>query len=87
MNKTGLVEAIALKAKVSKVEAAKVVDAAVDVIVEALKKGEAVQLVGIATLSVVEKKARKGINPLTKQAIEIPARKAIKFKAGSKLAL
>ena len=87
MNKTGLVEATALKAGVSKAEAAKVLDAALEAAVEALKKGENVQLVGYATLNVVQKPERKGINPLTKQAIVIPAKKVVKFKAGSKLAL
>ena len=75
------------KAEVSKAEAQKVLDAVLDVTVDALKKGESVQLVGYATLSVVEKAARKGINPATKQVIDIPAKKAVKFKAGAKLAL
>ncbi len=87
MNKAELVAAIAAKAEVSKAEAQKVLDAALDVTVDALKNGESVQLVGYATLSVVEKAARKGINPATKQVIDIPAKKAVKFKAGAKLAL
>lgn len=87
MNKAELVAAVAAKAEVSKAEAQKVLDAVLDVTVDALKKGESVQLVGYATLSVVEKAARKGINPATKQVIEIPAKKAVKFKAGAKLAL
>ena len=87
MNKTGLVEATALKAGVSKAEATKVLDAAMDAVVEALKKGDDVQVVGFATLKGAEKAERKGINPLTKQAITIPAKKVVKFKAGSKLAL
>ena len=85
MNKTGLVEATALKAGVSKAEAAKVLDAALEVAVEALKKGENVQLVGYVTLNVVQKPERKGINPLTKQAIVIPAKKVVKFKPGAGL--
>ncbi len=87
MNKAELVAAVAAKAEVSKAEAQKVLDAVLDVTADALKKGESVQLVGYATLSVVEKAARKGINPATKQVIEIPAKKAVKFKAGAKLAL
>ena len=87
MNKAELVAAVAAKAEVSKVEAAKVIDAALDAAVEALKNGETVQLVGYATLSVVEKASRNGINPATKQPIVIPAKKAVKFKAGAKLAL
>ncbi len=87
MNKAELVAAVAAKAEVSKAEAQKVLDAVLDVTADALKNGESVQLVGYATLSVVEKAARKGINPATKQVIEIPAKKAVKFKAGAKLAL
>ena len=79
MNKAELVAAVAAKAEVSKAEAQKVLDAVLDVTVDALKKGESVQLVGYATLSVVEKAARKGINPATKQVIDIPAKKAVKL--------
>ncbi|MBQ7647612.1 MAG: HU family DNA-binding protein [Paludibacteraceae bacterium] len=86
MNKGELVAAIAAKAEISKAAAAKGLDAAIDAIAEALKKGEAVQLVGFATLKVAEKAARQGINPATKQAITIPAKKVVKFKAGAKLA-
>ena len=86
MNKGELVAAIAAKAEISKAAAAKGLDAAIDAIAEALKKGEAVQLVGFATLKVAEKAARQGINPATKQAITIPAKKVVKFKADAKLA-
>lgn len=87
MNKAELVAAVAAKAEVSKAEAAKVIDAALEAAVEALKNGENVQLVGYATLSVAQKAERKGINPATKEAIVIPAKKVVKFKAGAKLAL
>lgn len=87
MNKAELIAAVAAKAEVSKAEAQKILDAAMDVTAKTLKNGESVQLIGFATLSVVEKAARKGINPATKQVIEIPAKKAVKFKAGAKLAL
>lgn len=87
MNKAELVAAVAAKAEVSKAEAAKVIDAALEAAVEALKNGESVQLVGYATLSVAQKAERKGINPATKEAIVIPAKKVVKFKAGAKLAL
>ena len=57
-----------------------------DAIVEALKNGEKVQLIGFGTFSVVEKAARKGINPATKEQITIAEKNVIKFKAGSELA-
>ena len=87
MNKGELVAAIAAKAEISKAAAAKALDAALDAVAEALQKGEAVQLVGFATLKVAEKAARKGINPATKQAINIPSRKVVKIKPGAKFAL
>ena len=52
---------------------------------DALKKGEKVTLVGFGTLSVAERAARTGINPATKETIEIPARKVVKFKPSTEL--
>ena len=87
MNKSELIKAVAAKAELPQAEVAKVLDAALEAAVEAVKKGESVQLVGYATISVAEKAARKGINPATKQAITIPARKVVKIKPGAKFAL
>ena len=87
MNKSELVAAVAAKAEMSKVAAAAAVDAMMDAITETVKKGENVQLIGFGTFSVVERSARQGINPATKAAIKIPARKVVKFKAGAKMAL
>ena len=87
MNKSALIEAAAAKAQVSKAEAAKVIDAVLEAAAEAVKKGEGVQLVGFATLSIVEKAARRAKNPRTGAVIEVPARKVVKIKPGAKLAL
>jgi len=87
MNKAELVAAVAANAKISKVNAAAAVEGAIDAIVAALKKGENVQLIGFGTFSVAKKAARKGINPKTKETINIPAKNVAKFKAGAKLAL
>ena len=87
MNKQGLIEAVALKAQVSKAEAAKVIDAALEAAVEAVKKGEAIQLVGYATVSVVAKKARQAKNPRTGAIVSVPAKKVVKIKPGAKFAL
>lgn len=87
MNKAELVAAIAAEAQMPKAQAQKALDATVNAIAEALKKGENVQLIGFGTFAVVEKAARTGINPATKQKIEIPAKKVVKFKAGAGLAL
>lgn len=87
MNKSALIEAVAAKAQVSKAEAAKVLDAALEAAVEAVKKGENVQLVGYASINVVNKAARKAKNPATGAIIEVPARKVVKIKPGAKFAL
>ena len=87
MNKLGLIEAVAAKAQVSKAEAAKVIDAALEAAVEAVKKGENVQLVGFASINIVKKAARKAKNPRTGAVVNIPAKKAVKIKAGAKFAL
>lgn len=87
MNKSALIEAVAAKAQVSKAEAAKVIDAALEAAVEAIKKGESVQLIGYATLSVVNKPARKAKNPRTGAIVNVPAKKAVKVKTGAKFAL
>ena len=87
MNKNGLIEAVAAKAQVSKAQAAKVIDAALEAVVKTVKNGENVQLVGYANVAVVEKAARKAKNPRTGAVVEIPAKKVVKIKAGSKFAL
>ena len=83
MNKTELVAKIAEGAGLSKVDAKKALDA----IKKAVKKSDKVALVGFGTFSVAKRGARKGINPATKKAITIPAKKVVKFKAGKELAL
>ena len=87
MNKLELVKAVAAKAEVSNAVAAKVIDAALEAAVEAVKNGEGLQLVGYANISVVEKKARQAKNPRTGAIINVPAKKAAKVKLGAKFAL
>ena len=85
MNKAELISAVATKADVSKKEAEAVVTAALDVITDALKEGEKVQLVGFGSFEVKKRAARIGRNPQTKEAIQIPASKAPVFKPGKAL--
>ncbi len=87
MNKSELVAVVAQKAGMTKVAAAVAVDATMDAIVEALQKGDNVQLIGFGTFAVTERAERKGVNLRTKEQIVIPARKVVKFKAGAKMAL
>lgn len=85
MNKSELVKAIAEKAGISQVAGKAALDAAIEAISGALKKGESVQLIGFGTFSVAERAARKGKNPQTGAVINIPAKKVAKFKAGAGL--
>ncbi|MBQ9426147.1 MAG: HU family DNA-binding protein [Paludibacteraceae bacterium] len=86
MNKNTLVEAVAAKANVSKKVVAEVINAAIEATTEAIKRGEGMQLAGFATISVVEKPARKARNPRTGETVELPARKQVKIKPGKSLA-
>lgn len=85
MNRTELAAAVAEKACITKVDAKKAVDAVLESIEGALAANDTVALLGFGTFSVTERGERKGINPATKQAIVIPAKKSVKFKAGSGL--
>lgn len=85
MNKTDLVNEIAAKASLSKVDSKAALDAVLESISQALANEDKVQLIGFGTFAVVEKPAREGLNPRTKEKIQIPARKVVKFKASDTL--
>ena len=85
MTKAELVAKVAKDAKITKAAAGKSLDAVIEGITKALKKGDRVTLVGFGTFSVSKRKARTGRNPQTGKAIKIAARKVAKFKAGSEL--
>ena len=85
MNKSDLVDAIAKSADISKAAAARALDATVDSIKKALKKGDSVSLVGFGTFKVGKRAARNGRNPRTGETIKIKAAKVPKFSAGKGL--
>ena len=85
MNKAELVAEVAAKTGDTKKSAEANVNAFIDVVKEALKKGEKIQLVGFGSFEVRKRAARKGRNPQTKEEIKIPASKAPVFKAGKAL--
>ena len=84
MNKAELIDEVA-KVTCSKKEAVAAVDATMAAIQKALKKGDAVTLVGFGTFGVSKRKARKGRNPQTGAVIKIAAKKVPVFKAGKAL--
>lgn len=85
MNKSELIDAVASSASLSKADAARAVDALVEVVSKALKGGEQVTVVGFGTFLVRSRDARSGRNPRTGETIEIPASKVPSFKAGKAL--
>ena len=86
MNKTDLIEKIAAGSGLSKDASKKALEATIVALKDALKAGDKISLVGFGTFSVGERPAREGINPLTKEKIQIAAKKVIKFKAGADFA-
>ena len=84
MNKVELVEAVQkqLGSETSKAEAERAVTAVINAVKVGVKKDKMVQLVGFGTFKVVDRKARRGVNPKTKQPIRIPKSKTVKFVPG-----
>ena len=85
MNKTELVAAIADKAGISKKDADAAVAAFVATVTDAMKAGDKVSLVGFGTFEAKERAARTGVNPKTKETIQIAASKTPAFVAGKGL--
>ena len=85
MNKSELIERISESADISKAEAGRALDAALDASVDSLKNAEPVTLVGFGTVAVRERGARTGRNPQTGASIQIAAARVPAFKAGKAL--
>jgi DNA-binding protein HU-beta len=85
MNKAELIDAIAARADVSKATAGRALDAVIDAVTGALKKGGTVTLVGFGTFYVSKRPARTGRNPRTGAEIKIRATRSPKFRAGKAL--
>ena len=85
MNKDDLIAKVANSVGVSKVDAAKSVDAVFSNITSSLKGGNEVRLVGFGTFKVSNRAATTGRNPRTGESIQIPAKKVPKFRAGKAL--
>lgn len=85
MNKSELINSIAEKSGLTKVNSAKALDAMIASVSAALKKGDDVSLVGFGRFSVTKRSATTAINPRTRQPVKVAARKVAKFKAGKTL--
>ena len=85
MNKSELTAAIAQASGVSKKDSERVLNAIVDIMTQELVKGNRVQLSGFGIFEVRAREARTGRNPITREAVEIPATKVPAFKASKNL--
>lgn len=85
MNKTDLINAIAGRTGSTKTEIRSLLDEALEEISSRLASGEKVTISGFGTFSLIEKMARTGINPRTKELIVIPPHRMVKFRTGNDL--
>ena len=85
MNKVELIDAVAAKAGMTKVDARKAIDAMMDVTKAELKKDGKIALVGFGTMSVTKRPARQCRNPRTGKTIKIAAKKVVKFKPAANI--
>ena len=85
MNKAELIDKIATDADITKAAAARAIESMIDGVTHSLNRGERTTLVGFGTFMVSERKARMGRNPQTGAAIEIKAKRIVRFRAGKEL--
>jgi len=85
VNKDALVSEIAAKSELSKKDIEMVIDNLTDIITKSIKAGSKVTLTGFGTFRVSKRAAREGINPQTKERLQIPAMSVPKFTAGKAL--
>lgn len=85
MKKTEFIDALSESANLSKADASRAVDAMIDIVTDALKKGDQVVLTGFGTFLVRKRESRSGRNPRTGEVIQIDASNVPAFKAGKAL--
>lgn len=85
MNKSELINSLSEETTFSKKDVSRVLDSLTRIIERALKKGEKVSITGFGSFWLSRRPARKGINPATKERINLPEVNVPKFKAGKNL--
>ncbi|MBA3751278.1 HU family DNA-binding protein [Candidatus Dependentiae bacterium] len=85
MNKAKLIEQMSKTSKLPKATCKKILESFIKTVSQSLKGGKSVVLTGFGTFSVMKRKSRVGINPATKNKMQIPAKKVAKFKPGKAL--
>ncbi|MEY8381378.1 HU family DNA-binding protein [Ileibacterium valens] len=81
MNKKDFAKELAVKADLSQKDATAILNDILDMIQSLLEKGEDVDFAGFGKFEVKERAARTGLNPRTKEPVEIPAKKRVVFSA------
>ncbi|MDR0404529.1 MAG: HU family DNA-binding protein [Oscillospiraceae bacterium] len=82
MNKSDLIASVSTKSKLSRKDSEKAISAFIESVIEAVSKGEKVQLIGFGTFDIRQRAERKGRDPRTNKVITIKASKTPVFKAG-----
>jgi integration host factor subunit beta len=85
MTKADLVEKVALEADLTKKDAEQLVEVVFDSIIQTLNNGEKIELRGFGSFRVRERNSRKGRNPKTGEAVDIPAKRVAYLKPGKEL--
>ncbi len=85
MDKTDLIERLKSEMGYSEEEASRVVDAMMESLTESLSHGDKITLPGIGSMAVVDRAHRKGIDPQTGEAMDMPAEREIRFSPGKRL--
>jgi DNA-binding protein HU-beta len=85
MNKTDLINCLSEETAFPKSEVIKFLDSMIRILERNLKKGNKVQLAGFGTFSVTRRAPRVGINPSTKERIQLPASVIVRFRSGKHL--
>jgi DNA-binding protein HU-beta len=85
MTKQDMINVMAQKARISKAAAGRALECYIQAVGDELRKTGRLSLVGFGTFNCVQRKARTGRNPKTGGAIDIPARKVVRFRAGKGL--
>lgn len=85
VTKTILVQEIATSLGVSKAQAEKFVNTFIEIVTDSVKQGQEVIITGFGTFKKTTRRARQGVNPQTREKIQIPASTTVSFKAGRTL--
>ncbi len=85
VTKTGLVQEIATSLGVSKTQAENFLKSFVDIVTKNLKKGNEITITGFGTFKKTVRQSRQGVNPQTREKIQIPESVTVSFKAGKTL--